>query len=80
MKCISKLFEETPPYSAGHSKMHRKVLNLLFRTSVIDKNRISNFVFFLNEARFTESRNLVRRNNRCGCQENPRAVNDVSLT
>ena len=55
------------------------MLNLRFRPSVLDKSRISNPVFFLNEARFTESRNVDRQNNRCGCQENARAVNEVYL-
>jgi hypothetical protein len=61
--------------------MHRKVLNLRFSPSVLDKNRISNLQFFSwNEARYAENRDVELQDNRCGCQENPRAFNEDSLT
>jgi len=79
-KMYSKVVQGNPSLQSGHNKMLREVLKLRFRRSVLDKNRISNLVFFLNETLFTESRNLELQNNRCGCQENPRAVNEVSLS
>jgi hypothetical protein len=60
--------------------MHRKGLNLRFRPVLDTKKKKQQLVFFWNEVRFTESRNIDGQISKCGCQENPRAVNKVSLT